>query len=54
MLKVQPNDIIKFTKNGNEIVGMINLTNTSKNFITYKVFSNRYSIILDDSVQLIV
>lgn len=37
MLKVAPSDIIKFTKSGNEVVGMINLTNTSKNFLTYKV-----------------
>lgn len=41
MLMVMPNDIIKFTKNGNEMVGIINLTNTSKKFITYKVIYSR-------------
>lgn len=38
MLKINPQDAILFTKAGNELVGMVEITNIIQAPVTYKVY----------------
>lgn len=47
MLQINPQDTILFTKSGNELVGMVEITNIIQAPVTYKVCSiNQKKIII--------
>lgn len=42
MLQINPQDAILFTKAGNELVGMVEITNIIQSPVTYKVYPQHF------------